>query len=173
MKITPHRKLLPALATLTAAAYFIHSDPPPPSAHEPQPQTAPDPLATPDPLALSLLAHLQRAAPAGARNLFAFVDSPPAPVPHSAPVPSADAPNAANPVHSAPPQQQPPVLTFYGYISARGRPIRAFFSDGSEIYIKSEGDLIAGRYRVLHIEATAVLEDTSDNRRLTLTLNAS
>ena len=112
-------------------------------------------------------------APAGARNLFAFVDPPPGPIPHHALAPTADASNAANAVHSAPLQQQPPILTFYGYISTRGRPIRAFFYDGTEICIKSEGDLIAGRYRVLHIAATAVLEDTSANCRLTLTRDAS
>jgi hypothetical protein len=46
----------------------------------------------------------------------------------------------------------PPNLKYFGYGTVpNGTPRRAFFTDGEEEYIVSEGDTLLGRYRILKI----------------------
>jgi hypothetical protein len=46
----------------------------------------------------------------------------------------------------------PPNLKYFGYGTIpKGSPPRAFFTDGEEDYIVSEGDTLLGRYRILKI----------------------
>jgi hypothetical protein len=46
----------------------------------------------------------------------------------------------------------PPNLKYFGYGTVpNGSPRRAFFTDGEEEYIVSEGDTLLGRYRILKI----------------------
>lgn len=51
----------------------------------------------------------------------------------------------------------PPNLKYFGYGTVpNGTPRRAFFTDGEEDYIVSEGDTLLGRYRILKIGNTNV-----------------
>jgi hypothetical protein len=51
----------------------------------------------------------------------------------------------------------PPNLKYFGYGTVpNGSPRRAFFTDGEEEYIVSEGDTLLGRYRILRIGNTNV-----------------
>jgi hypothetical protein len=46
----------------------------------------------------------------------------------------------------------PPNLKYFGYGTVpNGTPRRAFFTDGDDIYIVSEGDTLLGRYRILRV----------------------
>ena len=79
-----------------------------------------------------------------------------------------------------PPQPPPePPLTvpfkFYGYTAdpATGRR-RAFFTNGEDVYIAAEGELVDGHFRVLHIgNATAEVQETTSNRTATLPMEAA
>jgi hypothetical protein len=49
----------------------------------------------------------------------------------------------------------PPNLKYFGYGTIpNGTPRRAFFTDGEETYIVSEGDTLLGRYRILKVGNT-------------------
>jgi hypothetical protein len=51
----------------------------------------------------------------------------------------------------------PPNLKYFGYGTVpNGTPRRAFFTDGEDEYIVSEGDTLLGRYRILKIGNTNV-----------------
>ena len=81
------------------------------------------------------------------------------------------------PVGPQPPPPDPPLslpFKFYGYSAdPRTGKRRAFFTNGDEVFIAAEGDLVQGRYLVLHIGSTsAELEETATNRKATLTLEA-
>lgn len=69
------------------------------------------------------------------------------------------------PLHAVP---QPPVpppapvvaplpVKFFGYASAPSRsPHRAFFTDGEQVYVVGEGELLLGRFRIVRIEINRV-----------------
>lgn len=49
----------------------------------------------------------------------------------------------------------PPNLKYFGYGTIpSGTPRRAFFTDGEDVYIVSEGDTLLGRYRILKVGNT-------------------
>jgi hypothetical protein len=51
----------------------------------------------------------------------------------------------------------PPNLKYFGYGTVpNGTPRRAFFTDGEDQYIVSEGDTLLGRYRILKVGNTNV-----------------
>jgi len=51
----------------------------------------------------------------------------------------------------------PPNLKYFGYGTVpNGSPRRAFFTDGDDEYIVSEGDTLLGRYRILKVGNTNV-----------------
>lgn len=94
---------------------------------------------------------------------------------------------AAPPVNRAPVQQQPQVVTppvdpgppplvapfkFYGIVTnpASGRR-RAFFTNGDDIWIAEEGQMIDRRFRLLRIgNTTAEVEEVASSRKTTLPL---
>lgn len=143
-------------------------------------------FATLDPtLRLDLLAKVQGIAPeGGARSLFAFSTAPPPPptaqtaavVIHPKrkvfgpePPPAPPGPPAAR-VEPPPP---PISLKFYGYSAPRADgQKRAFFLDGDDIFVASEGEMVKKRYRVVQIGINSVvMEDTQfKNNRQTLIL---
>jgi len=73
----------------------------------------------------------------------------------------------------APPPPEPrPSLRFFGFAEggAAGHP-RALLTDGEEIYIASEGDLVLSRYRLLRVQSSSVeVEDITRKRRWVLPL---
>ena len=69
----------------------------------------------------------------------------------------------------------PPIpLRFYGYTTqARQGAKRAFFLDGEDILVASEGDVVKKRYRVVRIGVNSVLvEDLEFKQQQTLPLVA-
>lgn len=68
-----------------------------------------------------------------------------------------------------PPPPPPPTLPvkFFGYGSVpQGGTRRAFFTDGDEVHIVGEGEMLLGRYRILKIgNANLEFEEISTGRR--------
>ncbi len=133
--------------------------------------------ATVDPtLQLDRLAKLQNVIlQGGDRNLFQFASAPAPPVPQVKVMPKPIAPNPAPPpvaaTPAAPPAPPPPPpipLKCYGY-AARAGLKRAFFLDGEEIVVATEGSLIKNRYKVIKIGLNSVtMEDTQFKNQQTL-----
>lgn len=73
------------------------------------------------------------------------------------------------------PQQPPPPppinLKFYGFASKAGEPKRIFLSQGEDVFIATEGQVIDRRYRVLRISPMSVeIEDMLNNNRQSIPL---
>jgi hypothetical protein len=131
-------------------------------------------------LHLELLARLQGTAPdESGRNLFQFSAAPPPPevktaaklnMPEPVVMPQ---PKPAEPAAPAAPPPPPPIpLKYYGMSKARANGKRAaFFLDGENILIATEGEVLQKRYRVVRISDTSVvLEDTQVKREQSLPL---
>jgi len=76
-------------------------------------------------------------------------------------------------LHMPPPIPPPPPinLKFFGFANRPGETKKVFLSQGEDIFIAGEGDIVDRRYRVLHISATAVdVEDMVNNNRQSLPL---
>ena len=126
-------------------------------------------LAVLDPtLRVDLLERSKQVNYAGeSRNIFQFY-TPPPPEPVAAPV--ADTPSSLQPPPAPAASDMP--LKFYGVASRPGTAEKkAFLTDGEEIYIGEEGDLIAKRYKIIRIGVNSIeLEDNRDKRRQQLPL---
>lgn len=74
------------------------------------------------------------------------------------------------PVPTIPPP--PPItLKFFGFANRPGETKKAFLSQGEDIFIAAEGDIVDRRYRVLRISPTTVdVEDVLNNNRQSLPL---
>lgn len=113
----------------------------------------------------------------GKRNIFsAEMVAPPIPKPvcngtkagcgNGTPVPP--------PQPTGPPPPPPINLKFYGFASEPGEPKKIFLTDGENVFIASEGDVVDRRYRVLKINPAGVeLEDVLNNNRQTIPLTQS
>jgi len=67
----------------------------------------------------------------------------------------------------------PPSITlkFFGFANRPGETKKVFLSQGEDVFIAAEGDIVDRRYRVLHISPTAVdVEDVLNNNRQSLPL---
>jgi hypothetical protein len=76
-------------------------------------------------------------------------------------------------MHQPPPIPPPPPinLKFFGFANQPGETKKVFLSQGEDIFIAAEGDIVDRRYRVLHISATTVdVEDVLNNHRQSLPL---
>lgn len=144
---------------------------------------APTDLSAIDPkLRLDLLAKVQAVeVGSGERNLFAYGRPEPVnvaklhEVPPIVPKPGDPGRNPNNPNAGGPATPPPPpaiTLKYYGYIAQRADGHkRAFFLDGDDILVASEGDLMKRRYKVVRIGVnSAVVEDTQFNNQQTLPL---
>jgi hypothetical protein len=77
----------------------------------------------------------------------------------------------APPPPSGPPPPPPIPLKFYGFASRPGEPKKIFLSQGEDVFIAGEGDIVDRRYKVLQISPTAVeVEDVLTNNRQSLPL---
>jgi hypothetical protein len=78
------------------------------------------------------------------------------------------------PVQPAAPTKafMPPNLKYFGYGTVpNGTPRRAFFTDGEDTYIVTEGDTLLGRYRILKVgNANLEFEEISSGLRGTTPL---
>jgi hypothetical protein len=135
-----------------------------------------DPMTIDPTLRLDLLAKVQAVEMQGAsRNLFAFSTPPPPPLPKEPKVPVKPVQVAGTKAEpSGPPKPPPPppiMLKYYGYSSARGAAKRAFFLDGDDILVASEGEVVKRRYKVVRIGVNSVvMEDTQFKHEQTLPL---
>lgn len=91
----------------------------------------------------------------------------PAPIPK--PLPPDKQPK---PVYTPPPP--PPInLKFYGFAGRKDGYKRIFLSQGEDIFVAKEGDIVDRRYRIVKINANSVdVEDVLTNNRQTLPLSA-
>jgi hypothetical protein len=71
-----------------------------------------------------------------------------------------------------PPPPPPPIpLKFYGFASKPGEAKKIFLSNGDDIFIGAEGEVINRRYRIVHITNSSVeIEDILNNNRQTIPL---
>ena len=73
-----------------------------------------------------------------------------------------------------PPQPPPPPpinLKFFGFASKEGEPKKIFLSQGEDVFIAAEGDVVNRHYKVLRISPTSVeIEDVLNNNRQSIPL---
>src|ERR1019366_1325940 len=121
-------------------------------------------------LDLNLLSQSEEIKYAGnGRNIFVAGSVPKIPTPKRNG--TTDAQSAS--LHVPPPIPPPPPITlkFFGFANRPGETKKVFLSQGEDIFIAAEGDIVDRRYRVLHISATAVdVEDMVNNNRQSLPL---
>ena len=71
----------------------------------------------------------------------------------------------------APPPPPPINLKFYGFASKPGEPKKIFLSQGEDVFIATEGQVIDRRYKVLRISPMSVeIEDMLNNNRQSIPL---
>ncbi|MBX9600921.1 MAG: hypothetical protein K2X35_07955 [Bryobacteraceae bacterium] len=140
-------------------------------------------LTTVEPtLKLQALAKVREASViGGSRSLFDFSAVAPAkpanipPVKPIKPAPLEYGPRKPEPepARVEPPKPPPPPITlkFYGFQTPRPGVKKAFFLDGDEILMGSEGDVLKKRYKIVRIGVNSVVvEDTEHQNQQTLRL---
>jgi hypothetical protein len=102
------------------------------------------------------------------RNIFSVIAPPP---------PDAQRPTQPIQPHvdpGPPPPPPPPTLPvkFFGYGTVpNGTARRAFFTDGEDVYIVSEGEILLNRFRIIKVgNASLDFEEVSSGRRGTAAL---
>ena len=97
------------------------------------------------------------------RNPFSPVQVPPQ-IPQ--PKPEIIGPQRPPPTPPPPPPTLPSNLKFFGFGNVpNGTPRRAFFSDGEEVYVLGEGEVLLKSYRILRIgNANLEFEEISSGR---------
>jgi hypothetical protein len=74
-------------------------------------------------------------------------------------------------VPQGPPPPPPINLKFFGFANKPGEAKRIFLSQGEDVFIAGEGDIVDRRYRILHITPVSVeVEDVLNNNRQTIPL---
>ena len=109
------------------------------------------------------------------RNIFSLVYTPPAPaapknLPPARPNPVAVAPAAP----TGPPPPPPINLKFFG-TAVRANGLRqAFLLNGEDVYLASQGDIVARKYKILSIGANSIqIEDLVYHNSQTLPLQTN
>jgi hypothetical protein len=147
-----------------------------PSLKARKPGEGPEPVAVDPTLRLDLLAKVQAVKfEGGERNLFQFGAAPLPKTPEPKIIPKPAGPAAAENKPAETPGKPPPPpipLKFYGYASqTRPNQKRAFFLEGDEIIMATEGELIKKRYKVVRIGINSVVvEDIEHKNQQTLPL---
>jgi hypothetical protein len=92
------------------------------------------------------------------------------------PQPIAPATPDKDPASSGPPPPPPPPpinLKFFGFASQAGEAKKIFLSEGEDVFIAAEGDVVNRHYKVLRISPTSVeIEDVLNNNRQSIPLTA-
>jgi hypothetical protein len=83
-----------------------------------------------------------------------------------------DGKNDAADTGPPPPPPPPPInLKFFGFASKPGESKKIFLSEGEDVFIAGEGDVVNRHYKVLHITPTSVeIEDVLNNNRQNIPL---
>jgi hypothetical protein len=117
----------------------------------------------------------------GNRSLFEFSQAPPPKAPDPKILPKPVKPEAGKGTETAgiesakvepkePAKAPPPPipLKFYGFINGAGKR-RAFFLNGEDIVVGSEGEVVEKFYKIIRISLTsAVVEDTRHSHQQTI-----
>ena len=79
------------------------------------------------------------------------------------------------PPQPPPPPPPPPInLKFFGYSSGKGEKPKAFLSQGDNVWIAHEGDVVNRQYKIVRITPSAVeVEDLLNNNRQSIRLTQS
>lgn len=75
-----------------------------------------------------------------------------------------------------PPPPPPPAITlkYFGFANKPGEPKKAFLSQGEDIFIAVEGEIVNRRYKVIRIGPASVeIEDVLYNNRQSIPLTQS
>jgi hypothetical protein len=102
----------------------------------------------------------------GKRNIFQ-------PEAEKIPEPVASAVKPQPQVFTPPPPPPPPPIPFkfYGFSSRPGEAKRVFLSNGDDVFIGGEGEIINRRYKIVHITNSSVeIEDILNNNKQTIPL---
>ncbi len=76
-----------------------------------------------------------------------------------------------DPVPQGPPPPPPINLKFFGFANRPGEPKKIFLSQGEDVFIAGEGDIVDRRYKILHITPVSVeVEDVLNNNRQSIPL---
>lgn len=103
------------------------------------------------------------------RNIFLAQAEIPQPV---APV-QTDAQRQAEQAAQGPPPPPPINLKFFGFASKPGESKKIFLSEGEDVFIAAEGDVVNRHYKVVRISPTSVeIEDVLNNNRQSIPLTA-
>ncbi len=108
---------------------------------------------------------------ASKRSLFRYEDPPPPPPPKKTPQQLAEEKHLRE--TPPPPPPPPPIdLKYYGYSTdSRTKVKKVFVTDGQEIYIAVEGDVVANRYHILRVGVNSIeVEDMRTRSRQILPL---
>ena len=128
---------------------------------------------------LEKLADFDPGEPLNARNMFSVGAPPPE---RNVATRTSSGHGSSNPepgataVNSLPQPVRPPAivinLKFYGTkTDLIQRSLQGFFAEGDDVYLASEGDLVANRYRVIRIgDSSAEIEDVSSKTRRQINL---
>jgi len=74
-------------------------------------------------------------------------------------------------VPQGPPPPPPINLKFFGFANKPGEAKKIFLSEGEDVFIAGEGDIVDRRYRILHITPVSVeVEDVLNNNRQSIPL---
>lgn len=151
-----------------------------PSLKPKRPEDRVDPMKVDPTLRLDLLAKVQAIKiEGGQRSLFDFSAAPPPKTKDVKVVPKPVGAEAAKiaaavskPADPVKPPAPPIPLKFYGFINPAKQGVkRAFFTEGEDIFVASEGELIKKRYKVVRIGVnSAVIEDTQFQHQQTIPL---
>ena len=77
------------------------------------------------------------------------------------------------PQPTGPPPPPPINLKFVGFASGTGVPTKVFLTQGDDIFVAAEGDIVNRRYKVMRINPNSVeIEDVLGNNRQTIPLTA-
>ena len=75
------------------------------------------------------------------------------------------------PVPQGPPPPPPINLKFFGFANKPGEAKKIFLSQGEDVFIAGEGDIVDRRYKILHITPVSVeVEDVLNNNRQSIPL---
>lgn len=123
-------------------------------------------------LDLRLLAQTEQMKYTGSgRNIFVAQVDIPAPV---AKVTTDDTGPIGPPAPPPPPPPPPITLKFFGFANKPGEPKKVFLSQGEDVFIAVEGDIVDRRYKIVHIGPASIeVEDVLYNNRQNIPLTQS
>jgi hypothetical protein len=79
--------------------------------------------------------------------------------------------NPTPPPPAGPPPPPPINLKFFGFASKPGEPKKIFLSQGEDVFIAGEGEMVDRRYKILRISPMSVeVEDVLNNNRQSIPL---